>query len=247
VHELSLKDFTLNNSPLAFNENAHWFGVNEDLTTKLAEKYRLEWKFLPAHSPWMGGFYERLIHEVKRSIATTLENRKLTRIELNIALQDACHRINCRPLTHNPVSADDDEVLTPHLLARGRSGWPYLPSSVAPDPPSMTKDRAIYIRSRQIADEITRRFVHGYLEVLTKRTKWFSDKTTPMAIGDLVFLIEPNMTRREWKRGRIVKLYKSKDKRSRVADVLLGNGTVKMARSIQRLAKLEIVPPRQDA
>ncbi|KAG5666357.1 hypothetical protein PVAND_014391 [Polypedilum vanderplanki] len=213
--------------------------VHGQLANELASKYRVEWKLLPAHSPWMGGFYERLIKEVKRSIATVLENRKLSKIELNIALQDACHRINCRPLSHNPISADDEEVLTPHHLARGRPGWPYLPS-YKPSEPDPQNDRSVFRRGRLIADEIMRLFVHGYLPVLTKRTKWFKDISSPLRIGDIVLLIEPDKTRRQWKRARVIKLYKAKDRRSRVADVELPCGTIKEGRSIQRLAKLEL-------
>lgn len=213
---------------------------HKQLASVLAEKYRIDWKFLPAHSPWMGGFYERLIKEVKRSISSTLENKKLTKTELNIALQDACHRINNRPLTHNSVSSEDEPVLTPHMLAKGRPGWPYLPGAMPSTPPNPREDKSTFRRARSIADDIMRKFTLYYLPVLTKRTKWFKD-TSPLKVGDLVLLIEPNNTRDEWKRGRIVKLYKSSDGRSRIADVMIADQVLKKARSVQRLAKLEIV------
>ncbi|KAG5670377.1 hypothetical protein PVAND_000647 [Polypedilum vanderplanki] len=221
--------------------------IRDSMATTLATKYRIEWKLLPAHSPWMGGFYERAIKEVKRSIALTLENRKVSKIELNIALQDACHRINCRPLTHNPISADDEEVLTPHHLARGRPGWPYLPAydtSVLPHP---LKDKSVFRRARNLADEMMNRFVLGYLPILTRREKWFTNVATPLQVGDIVLVIEPNQTRREWKRARIIKLYKGNDRKTRVADIELSNGTIKIARSIQRLAKLDLVARTDEA
>ncbi|KAG5666437.1 hypothetical protein PVAND_014465 [Polypedilum vanderplanki] len=212
--------------------------IHSEIATQLAEKYRVDWKFFPAHSPWMGGFYERPIKEVKRSLMQILENKKLSMIELNIALQDTCHRLNCRPLTHNPLSADDDEVLTPHHLARGRAGWPYLPS-YTPVVKEPKEDRRVFRRSRALADQIMSKFVTGYLPILTKTTKWFKEISTPLRIGDIVLLIEPNQTRREWQRARVIKIYKSSDKRGRVADVQLQKGKIKKARSIQRLAKLE--------
>lgn len=209
------------------------------ISQEVTDKYSVDWKLLPAHSPWMGAFYERMIREVKRSIASVLDDRKLTAPVLNIALNDAAHRINNRPLTHNSVSADDEPVLTPHMLAKGRSGFPYLPGVKSCTIKEATQDRSIYRRGRAIADEIMRRFYHQYLPVLTKRVKWNKD-IKPLKAGDLVLLIEPNDTRKEWRRGKIIKVYKGRDGRCRVADVLLPDKSLKKARSIQRLAKIEI-------
>jgi hypothetical protein len=206
----------------------------------LLDKYRMDWHFIPAHSPSFGGFYERLIKEVKRSIVHVLEKKKLQKIELEIALSDAAHRINCRPLTHNSVEAGDEPVLTPHHLAKGRSGWPLLPgleSSLGA--PEHKQDKNVYRRGRAIADETMRKFVSGYLPILTKRVKWLKDDE-PMKVNDLVLIIEPNQTRREWQRGKVVKIYKSKDRRTRVADVLRHDGVLKVARSVQKLAKIKI-------
>lgn len=212
---------------------------NEILTPELINKYNVEWKLLPAHSPWMGGLYERLIKEVKRAVAHVMNNRKLTATEFNIALHDAAHRINNRPLTHNAVSADDAPILTPHLLAKGRSGWPYLPGLQSLNVTDGSCDRLLYRRGRAVADEIMKRFYNLYLPVLTKRVKWFKDQK-PITVGDLVLLIEPNETRKEWRRARVVKVYKGRDGRTRVADVEMPDKKIKKYRSIQRLAKIEI-------
>ena len=210
------------------------------LGEQLAEKYGCDWKFIPAHSPWFGGVYERLIKEVKRAIQHILEKRVIQKIELNIALHDSAHRLNNRPLTHNSIAAEDGLILTPHMLAKGRSGWPLLPGLRTCLPvPDHKKDRDVYRRGRSIADAIMRKFVSGYLPELTKRSKWLQDKE-PMKVGDLVLIIEPNQTRKEWTRGRVTRLYKSRDRRSRVADVMRHDGVLKIARSIQRLAKIKI-------
>lgn len=50
---------------------------NKVLKPQLAEKYSVSWKLLPAHSPWMGGVYERLIKEEKRAVSHVLNNKKL--------------------------------------------------------------------------------------------------------------------------------------------------------------------------
>ncbi|XP_070507569.1 uncharacterized protein [Chironomus tepperi] len=214
--------------------------AKKDLEAKLAQETYASWTFIPVQSPWFGAFYERLIQTVKRSIQEAIEGKKITRIEFNIALQETAHRVNCRPLTHNPISSEDEEVLTPHHLAKYRSGWPLLPSihglSEIPDPLS---DKDQYRRGRILADEMARKFVSQYLPVLTKRTKWFKD-SAPIKTGDLVLLIDPNKTRKAWERARVLKIYSGKDKIGRVVDLLMPNGATRKNRSVKRLAKIEI-------
>ena len=205
---------------------------------KLSEIYRVEWQFIPAHSPWFGGVYERLIKEVKRSLSVTLERRKITRVELNIAVMEATHRINCRPLTENPLDAADGEILTPHHLVKNKSGWPLLPG-IHKNIYSTIPDRSIYKRGRIVADELMRQFTSRYLPILTKRTKWHKSDPLPR-IGDLVLVIEPNKTRKEWQRAKIIKIHLGKDGIARVADVRMWNGKVKKSRAIRNLAKLDI-------
>lgn len=213
---------------------------NDVKQVELAEKYMLKWSFIPVQSPWFGAFYERLIKEVKRAISSSIEGKKVKRIEFNIALHEAAHRINCRPLTHNSISHKDEEVLTPHHLAKNRSGWPLLPSihntKESPDPKN---DKSLYHRGRNLADDMMRRFTSYYLPVLTRRTKWFKD-VKPIKIDDLVLLVDPNKTRKAWDRARVIKVYRARDGRIRVADVVLADGTIKKNRSVQRLAKLDL-------
>jgi hypothetical protein len=208
------------------------------LGPKLAELYRVEWQFIPAHSPWFGGMYERLIKEVKRALFRTLEKRKITRVELNIAVQEAAHRINCRPLTENSIDAADSEILTPHHLVKNKSGWPLLPG-IHKNVYSTIPDRSIYKRGRATADEMMQRFTARYLPELTKQSKWFQTRTLPK-VGDLVLVIEPNHTRREWRRGKIVKIHIGKDGTSRRADVRMANGKVMKERALRNLAKLDL-------
>lgn len=214
--------------------------VQKDIESKLAEKTFATWKFIPVSSPWFGAFYERLIQVVKKSIATAIEKKRITRTEFNIALQEAAHRINCRPLTHIPIDKEDEEILTPHHLVKLRSGWPLLPSihgmKHISDPLS---DKDQYRKGLILADELARKFTAYYLPVLTKRTKWFKN-FAPIKTGDLVLIIDPSKTRKAWERARIIKIYKSKDNNARVVDLKLADDTVRKKRSVKHLAKIDI-------
>ena len=210
------------------------------LTSKLSETYRVDWEFIPPGSPWFGGFYERLIKEVKRALAKVLTRRRkaVSKTELNIAVHEASHRINQRPLTHNSIAADDDVILAPHILAKRRPGWPLLPglhkNKYAP-----IDDKSIYQNVRNLADQIMEKFVSLYLPELTRRAKWI--KTPPSLIeNDLGLYITPNNTRKEWIRDRIIKVYRGRDGHARVADVLLANGVIREKCAIRHLAKIDL-------
>ncbi|XP_070495848.1 uncharacterized protein [Chironomus tepperi] len=210
------------------------------LATKLSESYAVDWEFIPPGSPWFGGCYERLIKEVKRSLAEVLTRRRkaVSKIELNIAIHEACHRINQRPLTHNSISADDDIILTPHILAKHRSGWPLLPglhkNKYAP-----IDDKSIYKNGRKLADQIMEKFVSLYLPELTRRAKWINPQPS-LEENDLVLYITPNNTRKEWMRAKVIKVYKGRDGVVRVADILFGNGTIREKCAARHLAKINI-------
>jgi hypothetical protein len=212
------------------------------LGPKLSSELSVDWEFIPPGSPWFGGFYERLIKEVKRAIADTLNNRKVTRVELSIAIAEASHRINLRPLTHNSIDSEDDSLLTPHHLAKHRPGWPLLPG-MHNGKYAHVDDRTVYRKGRVLADEIMRKFVAYYLPILTRRNKWLKE-VEPLKENDLVLMIEPNKTRKEWPRGKVVKLFYGKDGQARVADVQKANGKIKR-RPIRKLAKIDIKSPPQ--
>jgi hypothetical protein len=214
--------------------------AKKDLETRLAQKSHASWAFIPVQSPWFGGFYERLIQIFKKSIAASIEGKKVSKVEFNIALQEACHRINCRPLTHNPISSEDEEVLTPHHLAKNRSGWPLLQSiHDLKDIPDNLSDKHQYRLGRILADEMSRKFVSQYLPDLTKRTKWFKD-FAPLKVGDLVLMVDPNYTKEAWQRARVIKVHLADDENGRKADVMLPDGSILTNRSTMRMAKLEL-------
>ncbi|KAG5666689.1 hypothetical protein PVAND_014704 [Polypedilum vanderplanki] len=107
--------------------------------------------------------------------------------------------------------AEDKPVLTPHMLAKYREGWPLLPSSERYEyDKSDVKDRLIYHRGRAIADEIMCRFV--------KERFTTHHSTSEMSSRGL-----------SWTGGKV-----------RVIDVQLPDRTIITRYSAQRAAKLDI-------
>ena len=74
---------------------------------------RIAWRFSVDRAPWWGGFFERMIQNVKRCLRKTLRNARLNYDELHTVLVEVKGTVNSRPLTY--VSSDDPEESYPYL------------------------------------------------------------------------------------------------------------------------------------
>ncbi|KAG5685107.1 hypothetical protein PVAND_014305 [Polypedilum vanderplanki] len=177
------------------------------------------WSFIPVRSAWMGGMWERMIKEVKRSLKEVINNKWIELTSFKIAMFETMHRINCRPLTHLSISHEDEEILTPHHLAKNKPGWPLLPSAHTLKMSGKGIDeRTYYAKGQKLADMLTRRFYEHYLTELTQRTKW-NKKNPNLKLGDLVLIIDPTQTRSTWLRGIINSFVPGRDGIARIAEV----------------------------
>ncbi|XP_052784316.1 uncharacterized protein LOC128220097 [Mya arenaria] len=76
---------------------------HEDVTSYMSEN-RIKWHFIVERAPWFGGFYERLVGLVKRSLRKTLGRKLLTLIQMQTVMREVEAVVNARPL----VYVDDD-------------------------------------------------------------------------------------------------------------------------------------------
>ena len=88
----------------------------EDVQEHLSSK-GIRWQFNLA--PWWGGFFERLVKQVKSCLKKTLGRSKLSFDELTTILVEVEAVLNSRPLTY--LHSDDvEELLTPWHLVIGQ-------------------------------------------------------------------------------------------------------------------------------
>ena len=78
----------------------------------------IDWHFIPAHAPWMGGFYERLIALVKRSLKRTLGKSCLTHDQLVTVVSEITAILNTRPLVYLTDDINSGAALTPQCFLR---------------------------------------------------------------------------------------------------------------------------------
>lgn len=74
-------------------------------------------------------------------------------------------------------------------------------------------------RAQHMVDKYIKRWLTEYLQEMKRRSKWHQNKRC-MRIDDIVIMIEPQQSQREWRRGRVVQVYPEPDGIVRSADVM---------------------------
>lgn len=201
----------------------------------VAEAFEVDWKFIPAYAPWMGGAWERLIQTVKRSVEFTLRGEIPREDVLRGALIEAEYEMNRRPLTHTPIDHEDSKPLTPNTVLFGEDIDSTSPANVHAGQIS----RLAYRRVQHLCNKYMQRWLTEYLPEITRRSKWHKN-SKPVKVDDIVIVIEPNQSRQEWRRGRVVQVYPGPDGIVRTADIMLPDRSLKLRRAVGRLAVLDV-------
>ena len=181
---------------------------------------RIQWKFNPLSSPWMGSCMETMVKLTKRALKTIVKNRLFTEEALSTFPTEVESIINSRPLT--PASDDIDglEPITPNHLLLGRP----MPNFQ----PCITNTEDIKLRKRWRAvqaatDMFWRTWLKEYVPLLTGRKKW-NVKNKDFQVGDLVLIAETGVPRSTWPLARIIEVKTSSDGTVRVVKVKSHHG-----------------------
>ncbi|XP_065361998.1 uncharacterized protein LOC135955572 [Calliphora vicina] len=204
--------------------------IQDELTSK-----GIDWQFNCPHNPAEGGIWERMVQCVKRVLQSTLKESAPREHTLQSFLIEAENIMNSRPLTHLPLSHEDEEPLTPNNFLLGCPNTTQTPAGAKDEQPVVLKKQ--WRISRQLRDHFWNRWIKEYLPTLTRRSKW-CQRTKPIAIGDLVLICDPAVSRRDWKRGRVEEVFKGRYGVIRRADVRTSTGILK--RPVSKLAVLDL-------
>ena len=228
------------------SDNASTFKLAQDTVDKLwgqvitetdiisySVNETIKWNFIVELAPWMGGFYERLIGLVKRSLQKAIGKLCLTKDQLLTVLKEAEAIINSRPLVYVGDDINSGTPLTPaHFLSLNPNVG--LPNFAPEDDYDMTykpkvdsAETLIHIWKKGLKhlDKFWQVWRDDYLLNLRERTqtKLKSPRVqtpTTAKVGHVV-LIKNNLPRGCWRIGRITKLIKSRDQQFCSVKVLL--------------------------
>ncbi|XP_062707951.1 uncharacterized protein LOC134288151 [Aedes albopictus] len=192
------------------------------------------WKFNPPASPHMGGAWERMIQTIKKVLSEINPRHTPTDEMLRNLMIKIENIVNSRPLTHVPIDDESSPALTPnHFLVGSSNGSkplvPYHDCSMV--------TRQSWKTSDVLANYFWRRWVNEYTPEIARRTKWFSP-SKPIAVGDVVIIVDPTFPRNCWPKGKILEVKTSKDGQVRSAKVQTTSGIYD--RPAVKLAVLDI-------
>ena len=196
--------------------------ANEDIT----------WQFNLAKSPWWGGFYERLIKEIKKTLYKTLGRSHLPFEGMEQVIMDIERHLNSRPLTYVECESET-QVLTPNVIMLGGNAYPIEETEENTDELTAMNKRLVNAKQRAW-QRWKKEYVHALIEVHRSRT---TGGRVP-EVGDILLIIGDSKNRGEWKKGRVERLVKGRDGVVRGV-VLLHNGK-RIERPLQLVCPLEI-------
>ncbi|XP_017469917.1 PREDICTED: uncharacterized protein LOC108361720 [Rhagoletis zephyria] len=88
----------------------------------------VEWVFNCPENPSEGGAWERMVQCVKKVLCHTMKEVSPKEHTFNSLLVEAENVVNSRPLTHLPVTAEQEEPLTPNHFLLGSANTAQTPS-----------------------------------------------------------------------------------------------------------------------
>lgn len=189
------------------------FSDNASCFKRLARLIAAKWTFIPERSPSWGGWWERMIQCVKRSLRKVVGRTSLTWSELFTVLLEIEGHINERPLTYVSDDVDSVSPLTPaHFLnLKQPLGTPWVTLAT-----NTFSKRWRY--QCKIAADLKSRWQSEYLPTLRQWRIRSSSGIRPQ-VGDVVLVSDG--TRGSWPLGRVTALHPGRDGVVRVVTIRL--------------------------
>jgi len=197
-----------------------------------------------ARSPWWGGFFERMVGIMKRSLSKSIGTSLLAHDELRAALLDVEIFMNNRPLTY--VGEDCDQpVLTPNALM-GQTSTKFLEEDLE-ELNYQEEDKVLTRRMRYLhrtREHLRKRWQNEYLHALQERNNRDSDPHQKIPQPGSVVLLTDALNERkpEWKLGKVMAVIRGKDNVIRGLKLKCGSGYT-VERPLQLVYDLEIASP----
>ncbi|VDI73296.1 Hypothetical predicted protein [Mytilus galloprovincialis] len=136
------------------------------------------WKFITELAPWMGGFYERLVGVVKRSLRKSLNKRLITDVQMRTIIKEIEAVVNSRPLIYVGEDINSKITLTPShfLMLNPTTGIPDVDFDLDdPDysPLESSKEKLLkaWKKGQKLLDSFWNLWRNEYLLSLRERTQ----------------------------------------------------------------------------
>lgn len=194
-------------------------------------------KFIVEMAPWMGGFYERLVAIIKRSLRKAIGRNILSTDQMHTVLKEVGASVSFRPFVYVVDDINSVITLTPkHFTCLN----PYtgIPESelCENDPDfkvigsSADKLLQIWKKGQMFLNNFRKIWREEYLSSLRERYQTYLKQKKHKAsfnhcIGDVV-LIKGNTPRGSWRLGKVIELIQSADSCVRATKILTASKRV---------------------
>nr|CAD2209126.1 unnamed protein product [Meloidogyne enterolobii] len=225
--------------------------ISSALPPLLAEN-KIEWKFIPALSPWAGGVYERLIGLAKSCFKRTLGKQILPYDQLSTFIAEVEAALNSRPLTHVSDGECAPLPLRPIDFIHPGSTLSYEPANKLKKTVHLQPHEQLLAHWKgtlENLDSLWERWRKEYLIMLRDNSKWEHSgprlqNNSPPKLGDVVLVEEALQPRNTWSLARVVKLNGDPGP-IRSVKLRMPNGRV-TTRPVNRIYPLEVGQQQTD-
>ena len=208
-----------------------------DITQKFVSFRNVKWDFSLKEAPWYGGFWERLVGQLKRCLKKTIGRAYLNFYKLQTVTNEIELILNSRPLR---ALHDDDleEPLTPNHLLYGRQLHFNNYNDSVEDGVFDAHKRIEYLET--VLNHFWNRWRSEYIPSLLEYQKLYKrqNKIIP-SIGDIVNIYDNKVPRHKWLLGHIYDVITGKDGAIRAAKLFVGKTKKTVERPINKLYPVE--------
>ncbi|KAH7716676.1 Pao retrotransposon peptidase family protein [Aphelenchoides avenae] len=214
---------------------------------------KVEWRTITPYAPWQGGFYERLIQNVKTCLKASIGQRIMRLSAYNLLFAQITQTLNHRPLTFHR-NTPGFKPLRPVDFLRPLVGHQadLQPLEDLMDEAWIPRETSAHklIKTWQLLEarhtDFWKRWRSEYLLSLRAKARTVTNSgvvTRAPRIGEYVFVEDmSNVPRPLWKCARIKELVPDKDGHVRNAWLVVPGGT-EILRAIHKLYPLELGDP----
>ena len=111
--------------------------INDPQVQSYLSEKGIKWNFIIELSPWMGGFYERLVGTTKMALKKSIARLHLTRTQLQTIITEVEGVVNSRPLVYVDNDLDNQVITSMHFLSLNpKNGTPVLTNQDDEDDPN---------------------------------------------------------------------------------------------------------------
>ena len=200
-------------------------------------KLKIKWRFNLPRAPWWGGFFERPIGVMKRSLSKSIGRSLLKFAEIEEALIDVEASMKNRPLLYQGEEFEK-LIITSNILLRRR------PLPIVEDDLELIGDEAEVSRRMKLLQrskhQLRQRFMNKYIHALEERQQLINDQQE-VAVpepGSILLLKGKSKQKAHWKLGTVLSNITGKNGIVRGLKLKLGDHVVE--RPLQLVCDLEI-------